>query len=521
MAAGLQGDSAGTGSMASASPPASPPIRVLVIEDDPEFLQMVTRLLTRDGCEVVPVLDSVEGLVAAADPELDVVVSDIELPNLTGLDLLREIRVRHPGLEVILMTGGATVDAAVLAMRMGAYDYLTKPFDHMDRLGLVVTKAAEKKRLADRSRALETMLEAKESFEELIGQGQKMTEVFRLIASVAPSPATVLIQGESGTGKELVARAIHRRSTRKDRPFLALNCSALTETLLEGELFGYVKGALTGALADRKGFFEAADGGTVFLDEIGDVPPATQVRLLRVLQEGEIRRVGATKPTPVDVRVIAATNADLDRARSQGTLREDLFYRLNVIAIHLPPLRERPEDVPTLVHHFLRKYAPRMGKQLTGISTEAMRALTIHPWPGNVRELENAIERAVVITRGPEVALGDLPPGIGTGKRVAEADPSSLFHLPLSEAKKLAIGAFERRYLVTLLRRTEGSVSRAAAAAGVERSNFRKLLKAYGVGTRSGAASEATGGSASEATGGSASEASGASASEATSEPGG
>ncbi|MBI5068184.1 MAG: sigma-54-dependent Fis family transcriptional regulator [Deltaproteobacteria bacterium] len=497
MAAELQAGGAETqaaGTVEGVSAPLAPPIRVLVIEDDQEFLQIVSRLLTRAGCEVVSVADSVGGLAAAADPGLDVVVSDIEMPNLSGLDLLREIRVRHPGLEVVLMTGGATVDAAVEAMKMGAYDYLTKPFDHMDRLGLIVTKAAEKKRLADRGRALETMLDAKQSFEDLIGQGQKMAEVFRLIESVAPTSVTVLIQGESGTGKELVARAIHRRSPRKDRPFLALNCSALTETLLESELFGYVKGAFTGAVADRKGFFEAAAGGTVFLDEIGDVPPATQVRLLRVLQEGEIRRVGATAPTRVDVRVIAATNADLERARARGTLREDLFYRLNVIAIHLPALRERPEDVPPLVHHFLRKYAPRVGKQLTGVSAGAMRALTIHPWPGNVRELENAIERAAVLTRGPEVTAGDLPPGIGTGRRASEADPASLSHLPLSQAKKLAVGAFERQYLVNLLRRMEGSVSRAAAAAGVERSNFRKLLKAYGVGARKEAAGEAASG---------------------------
>jgi two-component system response regulator HydG len=293
----------------------------------------------------------------------------------------------------------------------------------------------------------------------------------------------VLIQGESGTGKELVARAIHYRSPRKDKPFVAVNCSALTDTLLESELFGHVKGSFTGATANKKGLFEAADGGTIFLDEIGDVPPATQVRLLRVLQEGEVKRVGANETTKVDVRVIAASNIDLVRAKEQGKFREDLFYRLNVITVTLPPLRDRPEDVPLLAQHFLRMYQAKMGKKVTSITPAAMEALVCHRWMGNVRELENVIERAVVLTSRELVDIEDLPPGLrdapGGG---GDIEVLSLAHLPYAEAKRLAMRAFERRYLSALLERSGNNVSSAARAAGVDRSNFRRLLKQYEVG---------------------------------------
>ncbi|HMK74513.1 MAG TPA: sigma 54-interacting transcriptional regulator, partial [Myxococcaceae bacterium] len=276
---------------------------------------------------------------------------------------------------------------------------------------------------------------------------------------------------------------IHYRSSRKDKPFVAVNCSALTDTLLESELFGHVKGSFTGAMANKKGLFEAADGGTIFLDEIGDVPPATQVRLLRVLQEGEVKRVGANETTKVDVRVIAASNIDLARAKEQGRFREDLFYRLNVIAVTLPPLRDRPEDVPLLAQHFLRLYASKMGKKVTSISPPAMEALVCHRWMGNVRELENVIERAVVLTSREVVDAEDLPQGLrdapGGG---GDVEVLSLAHLPYAEAKRLAMRAFERRYLSALLERSGNNVSSAARAAGVDRSNFRRLLKQYEVG---------------------------------------
>src|SRR5216683_3141281 len=318
--------------------------KVLVVDDDPIVLRAVSEILQREGYEVLAIDDA---------------VLDIKMPNLSGLDLLRALKRARPEVEVIVMTAFATVETAVEAVKAGAYDYLTKPFENIDDLSLTVAKAAERKALKDRARVLEEALTARDQFEDLIGQSPQMRAIFKMVDTVSYSGATVLIQGESGTGKELVARAIHYRSPRKDKPFVAVNCTAPTETLLESELFGHVKGSFTGATGNKKGLFEAADGGTIFLDEIGDVPPATQVRLLRVLQEGEVKRVGASENIRVDVRVIAASNVDLAKAKEHGKFREDLFYRLNVISVQLPPLRDRPEDVPLLAQHFLKMYADK------------------------------------------------------------------------------------------------------------------------------------------------------------------
>ena len=455
--------------------------RVLVVDDDVEFLGLFAHLLTRAGMNVVAVREAFEGLTAALEPDVDVVVSDIQMPNLSGTEIFRAIKMKRPAMEVVLMTGSATVDAAVAAVKAGAYDYLTKPFGDIARVVFTIQKAAELTRFRLRTSMLEGMLEAKEDFEDLVGQSRKMTALFRMVEAVAPSSANILLQGETGTGKELIARAIHRRSTRKDQPFIAVNCAALSESLLESELFGHVKGAFTGAVNDKTGLFGAANGGTLLLDEIGDMPLPIQVRLLRVLQEGEIKKVGAHNVDHVDVRVIAASNVDLAKAKEDGQFREDLFFRLNVIAIQIPPLRDRPEDISPLVHHFLHKHARKVGKSLTGITPEAMAALTIHGWPGNVRELESAIERAIVLARGTEIERGDLPPGLGNIQTETDADVASLSHLPLLEAKRLAVVAFERRYLANVLRREQGNVTRAAVAAGVDRSNFRRLLKEYGV----------------------------------------
>ncbi len=460
--------------------------KILVVDDDSVVLKAVTQILQREGYQVVSIDDPVEGLAAAKDPSIDVAVLDIKMPNLSGMDLLRAIKVERPEVEVIMMTAFATVETAVEAVKAGAYDYLTKPFENIDEVSLTVAKAAERKALKDRTRALEEALTARSQFEDLIGQSSQMRGVFKLVETVSHSTATVLIQGESGTGKELVAKAIHYRSARRDKPFVAVNCSALTETLLESELFGHVKGSFTGATGNKKGLFEAADGGTIFLDEIGDVPPATQVRLLRVLQEGEVKRVGANEPVKVDVRVIAATHVDLSRAKEQGKFREDLFYRLNVITIDLPPLRDRPEDVPLLAHHFLKLYATKSGKNVAGISPRAMEALTCNRWTGNVRELENVIERAVVLTANEVIDVEDLPPGFQAAPQADSAvEVFSLAHLPYAQAKRLAMRAFERRYLSALLEKNNQNVSSAARAAGVDRSNFRRLLKQYEVAGRS------------------------------------
>jgi DNA-binding NtrC family response regulator len=459
--------------------------KVLVVDDDKIVLRAATEILSREGYSVVAIDDAVEGLSAAKDPSFDVAVLDIKMPNLSGMDLLKAFKQSRPEIEVIMMTAFATVETAVEAVKAGAYDYLTKPFENIDVLSLAVARAAEKKSLHDRTRVLEEALNVKHQFEDLVGQSQQMRSVFKLVETVSYSTATVLIQGESGTGKELVARAIHFRSPRKDRPFVAVNCSALTDTLLESELFGHMKGSFTGATANKKGLFEAADGGTIFLDEIGDIPAATQVRLLRVLQEGEVKRVGANDTLKVDVRVIAATNVDLAKAKEQGKFREDLFYRLNVISVQLPSLRERPEDIPLLASHFLRIYADKMGKKVNVISAGAMEALTTARWIGNVRELENVIERAVVLSATEQIDLDDLPAEIRSNQKGgADVELFSLAHLPYAQAKKLAMRAFERRYLSALLDKSAGNVSSAARAAGVDRSNFRRLLKQYEVAGR-------------------------------------
>ncbi len=459
--------------------------KILIVDDDKIVLRAASEILTREGYTVVSIDDAVEGLATVKDPSIDVAVLDIKMPNLSGMDLLKAFKQTRPDVEVIMMTAFATVETAVEAVKGGAYDYLTKPFENIDVLSLAVGRAAEKKGLRDRTRVLEEALSARDQFEELVGQSQQMRAVFKLVETVSYSTATVLIQGESGTGKELVARAIHFRSPRRDKPFVAVNCSALTETLLESELFGHVKGSFTGAVANKKGLFEAADGGTIFLDEIGDIPPATQVRLLRVLQEGEVKRVGANDTLKVDVRVIAATNVDLAKAKEQGKFREDLFYRLNVITVALPPLRDRPEDIPLLAHHFLKIYAAKIGKRVIAISPQAMEALTTYRWTGNVRELENVVERAVVLAAGEIIGVDDLPHEIRTNtKGGGEVEVFSLAHLPYAQAKKLAMRAFERRYLSVLLERSQGNVSMAARAAGVDRSNFRRLLKQYEVGGR-------------------------------------
>jgi two-component system response regulator HydG len=484
---------------------AAAPGRVLVVDDDEALVRSVRILLTRAGFTVTGVTDAVEGLGRARSGDSDVVLLDVRMPHLGGMELLRELRAGDgawggeagggaAGPEVMLMTAHASVEEAVEALHAGAADYLVKPFAHPEEVVVRVQRAVERRMLRERAARLERELEGRAAFEELVGQSAGMQRVFRLVESVAASDTTILVQGESGTGKELVARAIHQRSARRAGPFIAVNCSALTEGLLDSELFGHVKGAFTGALKDRKGVFEEAHGGTLFLDEIGDISPATQVRLLRVLQEGKVRRVGDAQELPVDVRVVTATHRDLARAREEGTFREDLFYRLNVIPVHLPSLRERAEDIPLLAHHFLRRSAERAGKPVRRLTADALAALQAWRWPGNVRELQNAIERAVVLAQGEELAREDLPPdvargpqrggpgGAGNGNGAGEEpSPGALVHLPYAQAKDLTVSAFERRYLRGLLARHGHNIAHAARAAGMDRSNFRRLMRQAGV----------------------------------------
>ncbi|HSD19071.1 MAG TPA: sigma-54 dependent transcriptional regulator [Anaeromyxobacter sp.] len=462
------------------------PVRVLVVDDEPTLLRALEALLEQKGYAVVALDSPIAATQRLAQEDFDVALLDIKMPQLSGLELLNAVKHRRPEVEVIMMTGHATVETALAAVKAGAYDFLTKPFDDVELVARAVAKAAERKRLFDRNRELEIQLREREGGSEgLVGNSAGIREVTRMIEAVAYSSATVLVTGESGTGKELVARALHARSPRRGHPFVALNCGALTETLLESELFGHVKGAFTGAQRDQKGLFDAADGGTIFLDEIGDIPLSTQVRLLRVLQEGEIKRVGSADSVRVDVRVIAATHRDLPKLVKSGRFREDLFYRLNVINIPLPPLRERVDDVPLLAHHFLRRYADRLGKKVRTLAPEAVELLCGYRWPGNVRELENAIERAVVLCRGEAVGAGDLPPAI-TGRTAplvreapAAGDDAAWLALSYATAKEQALRRFEKGYVEALMRACDNNISAAARKAGMDRSNFKRVLRKY------------------------------------------
>ncbi len=468
--------------MNSASLPARTSLRVLVVDDEPFMLQAWRKILEVHGCELETLSEPLQAMAAVERFRPDVAVLDIRMPGMSGLDLLREIKGRGLPVEVVMMTAYATVETAVEAVKAGAFDYLTKPFVNIEAAALTVLKAGQHRRLVQRNRELENLIEVRDSFEGLVGSSAGMKRIFEMVDAVAYSTSTILIQGESGTGKELVARAIHHRSQRRERPFVAVNCSALTETLLESELFGHERGAFTGATATKRGLFEVADGGSIFLDEVGEVPLPTQVKLLRVLQEGEIKRVGANENRRVDVRVIAATNADLAEARKRGQFREDLFYRLNVITLQLPPLRERPEDIPLLATHFLRKYNTRTGKSLQGFRPEVMTLLDGYAWPGNVRELENVVERAVVLGRGNEIEIGDLPESLRESSTPRRPAGSSLAGLSYRKAKAIALAEFDRRYLRELLAGTAGNLSRAAKQAGMDRSNFRRILKKAGLG---------------------------------------
>jgi len=463
------------------------PARVLIVDDEPTLLRALEAFLRKKGYDVVGLDSPIAATQKLAQEDFDVALLDIKMPQLSGLELLNAVKHRRPEVEVIMMTGHATVETALAAVRAGAYDYLTKPFDDIEIVGRSIAKAAERKNLFDRNRQLESQLRERDGAapEGLVGSSAPMREVIRMIEAVAYSSTTVLVTGESGTGKELVARALHARSPRKSHPFVALNCGALTETLLESELFGHVKGAFTGAQRDQKGLFDAADGGTIFLDEIGDIPMATQVRLLRVLQEGEIKRVGSADSVRVDVRVIAATHRDLPKLTKSGKFREDLFYRLNVINVPLPPLRDRIEDIPLLAHHFLRRYTDRLGKKVRTLTPEAIELLCGYRWPGNVRELENAIERAVVLCRTDALTPTDLPPAVSgrTAPLVREApaggDDSTWLSLSYAAAKEQALRRFEKSYVDALMRACDNNISAAARKAGMDRSNFKRVLRKY------------------------------------------
>ncbi len=457
-----------------------PPTQVLVVDDEAELVRAMARILKARGFEVATANNGMEALEILGKRTFDVMLVDLVMPGMSGLELLKRAKTLQEQLEVVMMTAYADVDTAVTSVKAGAYDFLTKPFPSSDTVALAVSKASEHGRLLDKTRRLEKELEVRERYGDIIGSSPPMLEVYRMIDSVSHSSSTVLIQGESGTGKELVARAIHSRGPRKDKSFIPVNCSAIPESLVESELFGHLKGSFTGAVATRTGLFEAADKGTILLDEVGELPLHVQVKLLRTLQEGEVKPVGASESTKVDVRVIAATNVNLHKAMSEGVFREDLYYRLNVITIPIPPLRERIEDIPLLAYHFLRKYALRSGRDIRRISLEAMRSLRSYTWPGNVRELENAIERSVVMVKGDVIMPSDLPHSLSNVDDTV-ISKNMLYDLPFAEAKKRIIDRFERDYIMEILRRADGNVSEAARQASLDRSNFRRIAKKYSI----------------------------------------
>ncbi len=382
---------------------------VLVIDDEKKLAQLFVDVLENEGHRVHVAHKGEDGIAKLDElgDEIGMVFTDMKLPDITGNDVLREVKKRRPDLPVVVVTGFATKDGAVEAMRLGAYDYLTKPFN-IAEIALVASRALERTRLIDENKYLQDELMSRYKFETVIGESEKMQAAYVTAAKVAKSNATVLITGESGTGKEVLARAIHYQSKRADKPFVKVNCAALPEHLLEDELFGHEKGAFTDASQQRIGRFEWAHGGTLFLDEIGEVAPSVQVKLLRVLQEREFERIGSSKTIKVDVRIVAATNRDLSRAINEGTFREDLFYRLNVVPVELPALRERPGDMPYFVNHFLQKYGEETGRPDMKVADEAMESMKTHNWKGNIRELENCIERAMILAEGDQIETRHL-----------------------------------------------------------------------------------------------------------------
>ena len=457
--------------------------RVLVADDKENMRKLFAKILA-DGYEVETAEDGARAIGLVATREYDVVVTDIRMPGADGFELLGAVKARAPSTEVVLMTGYATVPDAVRAMRMGAFDYLEKPFDP-DAALAVVARAAEHKRTADAAR-LATRPGEEDSFHNLVGRSEPMRAVYRLLEKASQTDATVILLGETGTGKELAARAIHYHSARREHRFLPVNCGALPPDLVESELFGHARGAFTGAALAKRGLFEEAAGGTVFLDEVGELPLAAQVKLNRVLQDREIRRVGENAPVQLDVRVVAATHRDLREEVKAGRFREDLFYRLNVLAIVLPPLRERPEDVPLLAAHFLEKHARASRRTLRGFAPGAMRRLVAHGWPGNVRELENTVERAVAVAGGDEIQVEDLPPEVALAAAApsapgAGASIAGLAALPYKDAVAEARDRVSRDYLAAIMKEFGGNVTRAAERAGMERESLHRLLRRYGL----------------------------------------
>jgi two-component system response regulator PilR (NtrC family) len=454
------------------------PARILVVDDERSMRELLAIVLRREGYEVL-LADSGRAAIDALEHEpVDILISDIKMPDLSGVEVLRAAKKIDQDILGIMITAFASTDTAVDAMRLGACDYLSKPFD-VDLLKMKVREKIENRRLRQENVLLKRTLGMSHKFSNIIGRSEAMLALFKLIETVAKTNSTILLTGESGTGKGLVAQAIHFHSLRREKPMVSLNCGALPETLLESELFGHMRGSFTGADTNKKGLLEVAEHGTIFLDEIGEMSAVMQVKLLRVLQERRFRRVGGLEEVQADIRVIAATNQDLTRLVAEGRFREDLFYRINVIPVTLPPLRERREDIPLLADHFLAKYSEQMGKSISGISHDAMQWLVRHDWPGNIRELENVIERAVALETTPAILSDSLPPTI-RGEAAATGNMQAMNALPESGFDlESHVKEIERAYIAQALQRSGGVQVRAAELVGMSFRSFRYYVKKY------------------------------------------
>jgi DNA-binding NtrC family response regulator len=444
--------------------------RILIVDDEEQMRDLLVKVLEKGGYQVAVSAEGAQALAMLEREPADLVVTDVRMPGMGGMEALRAIKELNPDIVVIIMTAFGSIDQAVQAVKDGAYDYINKPFK-IEEMLLTIDKALEERRLRHEVTLLRQELRTRYHFEGLIGKSRAMQEVFKLIEQVAGSRSTVMIYGKSGTGKELVAKAVHYNSQRAAKPFVAVNCAAIPAELLESELFGHEKGAFTGAIATKVGKFELATGGTLFLDEVGSMRLDLQAKILRALQEREIERVGATRIIKIDVRVLAATNRDLKRAVEEGAFREDLYYRLNVVPITLPDLKDRQEDIALLANHFMRKFAQESNPSIREISKEAMAILLSYPWPGNVRELENVIERAVTLGRGEAIVSGDLPPHLAGGAGPVER----------ALAHEASLEDLERDYIHTVLRRTKWHQIRAAAILGIDRRTLYRKIRRYAI----------------------------------------
>ena len=469
--------------------------RVLAVDDEEVVCESIRRVLTGEGYQVRTTTSPLEGVELLAKESFDLLLLDIKMPEMDGIEVLRRARDVSPDTEVLIVTGYATIDTAVEAIKLGAFDYLEKPVSPPQLL-VAAARALERKHLVNLTDRLRSELETRYSVGNVICSSPGMRKVMRLVARVAPTTSTVLITGETGTGKDVIARAIHYSSARKDGAFVVADCASLSESLLESELFGHVRGSFTGAVKDRKGLAETARGGTLFLDEISTISPQVQGSLLRLIQEHEIRPVGSDKPVPVNVRLVAATNRDLQEMVDEGAFREDLFYRLSVFTIDIPPLRERKEEVPLLAHHFVKGFAEDFGKDIDAITPQAMAVLEAHDWPGNVRELEHAMERAVLLSDGKSIDLDAIPLGdeghSATWNDVP--DDAAALARQKQELRASAVARAERLFVLKALREADWNVSQAARNVGMARPNLHALMRKHGISSASAEEADPDGG---------------------------